>query len=478
MSDQNSRMLQAIYDTLFSAYTNPPEGTQGPSTSQADQTYLSLNWPGQQIDISQFANAQGPNNPDGSPASTENFSTLSDNLMSLNPISSPNGNTLTKVYESTVNAQVIPPPEDPKAKDAYEKAFNFLHTDGTTYNDEGKPVTVKVDSPVYSNYKRKLKAYNDAVVSLMSNYFQFDMKKPADQRKFALIGPTYQSNVQSAYEDLINAQQTKVEDMLAVLAQSSNNQVGVAFKQARETFQAYRRAGIVDPNKTWYPTYAMPANWFAPNAAEDWTEVTIDSSEIHTSEHSDFTKMSAGGNAGWGLWSVGGSFDKEDSHHQMSSDTQNLKVTFKFCRVTIDRPWYNNLLYSMKGWNLGEQYAPGGLSNGTKNQSLETPFPLLPTGFIAVRDLKISADFSHEDSSLVESKLSTSASFGWGPFAISGSYSQGSTDKSFNSSFDGSTISNPGLQIIGWINTLIPFAPPQKGSAVAEKKSSTAAMEK
>ncbi|WP_215222949.1 hypothetical protein [Echinicola shivajiensis] len=478
MPDQNSKMLQAIYDTLFSAYTNPPKGVDSPATSQADQTYLSLNWPGQQIDIGQFANPFSPNNPEGSMEAVENFSALVDNLLSINPISSPNGNRLTMVYETTVNAQVIPPPEDPKAKEAYNKAFNFLHTDGVTYNDEGKAVKVKVDSPVYSNYKRKLKAYNDAVVTLMSNYFQYDMSNPADQRKFALIGPTYQSAVKSAYEDLVNAQQTKVEDMLAILAQSSNNQVGVAFKQARETFEGYKRAGITDPNKSWYPTYAMPANWFAPGAAEEWTEVTINSNEIHTSEHSDFTKISAGGKASWGLWNVGGSFDKEDSHRSMSSNTSNLKVSFKFCRIMIDRPWYNNLLYSMKGWNLGEAYEPGGLSNGTRNQDLNTPFPLLPTSFIAVRDLKISADFSQEDSSLIESKLSTSASFGWGPFSISGSYSTGNTDKKFNSRFDGSTISNDGLQIIGWVNNIVPFAPPKGNSSKEEKKSSAEAIEK
>ncbi|UCS95631.1 hypothetical protein KZP23_11730 [Echinicola marina] len=478
MPDQNSRMMQAIYDTLFSAYTNPPEGTQGPATSQADQTYLSLNWPGQQIDISQFANPFSPNNPDGSMEAVENFSTLVDNLFSINPITSQNGNRLSLVYKSTVNAQVVPPPEDPKAKEAYEKAFDFLHTNGVTYNDEGKPVTVKVDSPIYSNYKRKLKAYNDAVVSLMSNYFQYDMSKPADQRKWSLLGPTFQSAVKMAYEDLINAQKTKVEDMLAVLSQSSNNQVGVAFKQARETFDSYQRAGLSDPNKVWYPTYALPANWFAPGAAEEWTEVTINSKEIHTSEHSDFSKISAGGKASWGLWNVGGSFDKEDSHQSMSSDTKNLKVSFKFCRIMIDRPWYNNLLYSMKGWNLGEQYGPGELSNGTRVQELNMPFPLLPTSFIAVRDLKISADFSHEDSSLIESKLSTSASFGWGPFSISGSYATGSTDKKFNSKFDGSTISNDGLQIIGWVNNIVPFAPPKPSSVNKEEKASSSILEK
>ncbi len=462
MADQNARMLQAIYDTLFSAYTSPPVGTQGEGGSQADLTYLTLNWPGQQIDPSSFANAWSPQNTTGSVEATENFSSLVDNLLLLNPISSQNGNLLTKVYENVLNATIVPPPLDPKAKAAYDKAFNFLHTNGITYDDEGKAVTVKVDSPVYVNYKKKLKAYNDAVTTLMANYFQYTMSKPEDQRKWSLLGPTYQAAVSSAWSDLINAQKTKVEDMLATLAQSSNNQVGQAFNMAQETFKGYVRAGLTDPNKKWYPTYPQPANWFAPNAASDWTMVTIDSDEIHTSEHSDFSKISTGGSASWGLWSLGGSFSKEDSHQSMSKDTKKLKVTFSFCRIQINRGWYNNLLFSMGGWNLGNQYEAGGLSNGTKNQQLTTPFPLLPTSFIAVRDLKITADFSHEDSSLVQSKLDTKASFGWGPFALSGSYSQGSVDKKFNSNFDGSTISNDGLQIIGWINNIVPFCPPKK----------------
>lgn len=461
MADQNARMLQAIYDTLFSAYTNPPVGTQGEGGSQAEQTYLSLNWPGQQIDPSYFANAWSPQNPQGTIESTEHFATLADRLFSLNPITAENGENLSKIYDLTVNAIVVPPPEDPEAKKKYDDAFNFLHTDGTTYDDAGNPVTVKVDSPVYSNYKRKLKAYNDSVASLMANYFQYDMTTPDGQRKWALVGPTYVSSVNSAWDDLINAQKAKVEDKLAVLSQYSNNQVGVAFASAQKTFNGFKRSGTSDPTKIWYPTYAQPANWISQDAADDWTKIVIDSKEMHVSEHSDYSSISTGGSASWGLWHVGGSFEKQDSHQSMSSDTKNLRVEFSFCRVQIDRPWLNFLLYSMGGWSLGSAFAAGALSNGTKNQPLNTPFPLLPTSFIAVRNLKISADFAHQDSSLVESKLSTKASFGWGPFAISGSYSQGSTDKKFNSSFDGSTIVNEGLQIIGWINQIVPYCPPK-----------------
>jgi len=461
MSINQDQMLQAIYDTLFSAFTSPPAQAEGQGSSQAEQTFLTLEWPGQQIDVAQFANPWSPQNPQGSTEATENLSFLVDKVPSLNSIFSTNGKNISEVYNLVVNAQVVPPPLDEKAKQQYDDAIAFLQTDGTDYDGSGKPITVKVDSPVYVNYKSKKKAYSNAVVTLMSNYFQYDMAKPEDQRKWSLLGPTFTDEVNTAWNNWVNAQKTLVEDKLAVLAQSSNNQAGVVFSAAKAQFNTLRRASVTNPGNNYWASYASPANWFSSSAAEEWTDVTIDSGSLHRSEHSDYTNMSAGGKASWGLWSVGGGFSKEDSHESMDETTQSLKVSFKFARIDITRPWLNMLLFSIKGWNLGKACSKNGLSNGTKTQPLDTPFPLLPTSFIAVRDLKITADWGHQDSSLVSSKISTQASCGWGPFAISGSYAHGSTDKKFNASFDGRTISNDGLQIIGWVNTIVPACPPE-----------------
>jgi hypothetical protein len=462
MSINQDAMLQAIYDTLFSAFTSPPAQAAGQGASQADQTYLTLEWPGLQIDVSQFANPWSPQNKDGSTEATENLSFLVDKTQSLNPISAQNGQTVSNIYKSVVNANVVPPPVDPAAQTQYDAAVAFLQADGTDYDDASKPITVKVDSPVYTNYKRKKKAYDNAVIALMSNYFQYDPSKPDEARKWSLIGPTFVDAVNTAWDDMANAQKTKIEDNLAILSQSSNNQVGVVFNDAKAQFNILRRASLTNPGLNYWASYASPANWYASSAADDWTDVTIDSGSLHSSSHSDYSSISTGGSASWGLWSVGGSFSKQDSHESMHQETNSLKVSFKFARVDITRPWLNFLLFSMNGWNLGDAYPPSGLSNGTKNQGLNMPFPLLPTSFIAVRDLKITANWATEDSSLVQSKLDTKASFGWGPFAVSGSYSQGSTDKKFDSSFDGRTISNDGLQIIGWVNTVVPICPPGK----------------
>ncbi|MEA4916324.1 hypothetical protein [Proteiniphilum sp.] len=462
MADIDKLILQSIYDTLFSAYADPPAELKLQGVSQNQNVYLSLNWPGQALDIASFANPQSPTNPTGDVKSLQNFSTMVDKLFSINPITAENGYTLSQgIYPLTLKAQVTPPPVDEYAKKRYEEAFNYLHTDGTDFDGDGKPIPVKVDSPVYANYKRKMEAYNTALNSLLMVYFGIDLKDPAGQRQWSLMGPGYISKVNSAYQDWVNAQKSRVEDMLAVESQYINNQVGLVFSNANVQYENYARADVFDPTKKYWPAYAIPANWFAPAAADTWTSVTLDSKTLKTNEHSDFSKITAGGDARWGLWHVGGSFDKEDSHVSMNKQTTNIKVSFKFTRVQINRPWYNHLLYSVRGWSLGNSYGKGGLSNGTRNQPLNTPFPMLPTGFIAVRDLAISADFSKEEAEMITSKLQTKVSFGWGPFAISGGYAHGSSDKKFASSFDGKTIRNDGLQIIGWINTIVPECPPQ-----------------
>ncbi len=459
MSINQEQMLQAIYDTLFSSFTAPPAGMSLEGASQAKQTYLTLQWPGLQINPADFANPYSPSNPEGSQAVVENFSAMVNKVQALNPITSPNGNTVSQIYQAVLEAQITPPPSDPRAEQRYKEALDFLKAKGTDYDDDGKPIQIVVDSPIYRSYLSKKAAYSNAVVSLMANYSQYKMENPEDQRKWSLLGPSLNDGVSTAWKNLVAAQKDKVESALAVLGQASNNQVGKIFDDAKMQFTALARGGIVDPTSKYWRSYALPSNWFAPSASDIWTEVTINSGSTNVSEHSDFSSISSGGCARWGMWSLGGSFSKEDSHQSMDTETTNLAAKFKFARIDIQRPWLNFLLFSMGGWSLNEMYKPGKLSNGTKDQA-GTAFPLLPTSFIAVRDLSISADWGKQDASMISSKLSAGGSFGWGPFALGGSYSSGSSTKKFKSDFDHRTISNNGLQIIGWVNTVVPNCPP------------------
>ncbi len=450
-------MLQSLFDSLFGVFTGAPPG--GEKGSEADKTVLILNWPGQAIDMATFANPWSPANPTGNQNALETFSDLVDTIPNIGVGYSSSGKKVSDVHALVVDAKVTPPESSDAEKAAYQKAKDYLTAQVDGYDDNtGAPIKTEGDSPIYANYKRKKDVYLSASTNFLNQYLLLDMSKPEDQRKWAILGPNLQEKVDTAMKDWFAAQKTRVEDMLATLAQSSNNQVGKLFMEAQTNFKTITMSSTKTPGARYHPSYARPAAWFAPGNADTWTETTVSSEEMKVAEHSDFTKYGASASASWGLWSGSGGFDKQDGHESMSKETSDIKISFKYTRVEIDRPWFNGLLYDVNGWSLTGQ-KEGSISDGTKTQS-GNMMPILPTAFIAIRNLKISAKWGKEDYELITSKLATKASFGWGPFRISGNYESSSSDMTHTTKFDGTTIESSGLQIIGWINTVLHKSPP------------------
>jgi hypothetical protein len=88
-------------------------------------------------------------------------------------------------------------------------------------------------------------------------------------------------------------------------------------------------------------------------------------------------------------------------------------------------------------------------------------FPLLPTAFIAVKDVRIMANFSDNELNQAGSATSVSASVGWGPFAISGNYAHGSSDQHVRGEISPGLLEQKAVQIIGWICEVLPLCPPE-----------------
>ena len=196
-------------------------------------------------------------------SATEKFSRLIDDIPTTSPMFSPNGRKVGDTYRSIANAQVTPPPENAAQKAAYDKADKLIWADGTDYDDNGQPITVKKAHPMYVAYKKARLAYSNALTTFLSVYLTYDMTKPEDQRKFALLGAQLRSPVDNAWDDWNAAHKTRIEDALATLQQSSNNQVGVVFGEAQKRLADLQKAGLTDANP-WWASYATPANWFAP----------------------------------------------------------------------------------------------------------------------------------------------------------------------------------------------------------------------
>lgn len=84
---------------------------------------------------------------------------------------------------------------------------------------------------------------------------------------------------------------------------------------------------------------------------------------------------------------------------------------------------------------------------------------MYPVAFIVAKDISIKADFSHKDEEHITQAAKGSASVGFGPFSIGGSYGYGNTEDTFNSDFQNGEIKVPGMQIIGWVSRVIPYSP-------------------
>ena len=466
MAIDQKTMLQTVYDTIFDALTTTPRGLgTGRPILPRTTTYMSLSIPGNPVDVTQFANAWSPTNPNGSTLASENLATLVDPVPVFIPAYAASGGSTDDLYGEIVRANVAPPPPDPVGQAAFDRAFNLLNADGTDFDEEGRPITVKVPSPLYRNYQNRLSAYNAALLSYLTNFNQYDLSNPADARKWSILAPVLQAPVDQAFNDLQTARPGVVETAIATLGQYQQSSLAGIFTRARQLYDQTRRGSVLQPGFFWHLCEAFPGNWFADSAAANFSQVTLNSSRVRISEDSRFSSYGAGGGVNFGLWRVGASGSHQSQQSDMSQQTSNMNISFRFGRIEIRRRWLNSALFSLRGWSTAGR-SPGDYSNGrdTNNPGV---FALLPTAFIVARDIKISANWGQTDLHTASQSTSVRASVGWGPFSLSGNYSNSSSTKRFSSSFDGTTITVPGIQIIAWLSTIAPFCPPTGGPPAA-----------
>jgi hypothetical protein len=116
--------------------------------------------------------------------------------------------------------------------------------------------------------------------------------------------------------------------------------------------------------------------------------------------------------------------------------TSNVTISFEYCLVTLQRKWLKTTFIDADNWKIPGQ------EQGSANRAGE-PGSLthLPVGFLAVRNLRISASWSDADRANLTGAMSL------GPFDIS-------------ASLGNSEVTQPGLQIVGWLLQELPPLPP------------------
>ncbi len=459
--DQEQQVLSTLYSRLYDAITFSPGPSQAAIFDKAT-TFLQFS-KNEAINPADFANAATPVNPNGSLNAAEMFARMVDIVPAIQADYAPTGNNVSTVYSNIIDGANTSTTIDPGQQEIYNQAYNYLNTATTIKDFTGKSVTTYGPSTIVQAYQSNLTAYIATVSAYRTAYLNYDLTKVDDQRKWQANEPLLSNAVNQTYATWRNQGAAQVEQAQAALATSINSSVRNALTDAQSAVSPQNQmASSLGISAPWFMTFALPTNWADESIIPNLSALTIDSSNLNTTADSSFTSYGGGASWGAGLWSVGGSAEHSEGSTQSHMDAQTIKLSAKIGVVRIFRPWLHEFIFRMNGWFI-DAAKNGGISNGSLAGNQNGLLPLIPTAFIIARDISITGDFSTQDQSHIESATSGSTSVGWGPFSVSGHYSHSESHDTFNSTFNGGTLTIPGIQIIAWVSEIVPKSAPLDG---------------
>lgn len=459
--DEVQKLIQGIFDNIFSSVTTAEPG--GKPLMGASTTMLSLMKPGMAINAADFRNPWTPGNDGGSTDAAVNLARLVDVAPKMSTIYRDSGSTITQIYKQILDGVSIPAQQpNPAIEKQLNDADAVLFRTVEVLDDEtGEMTPRRVESQLYRDYLDNQSAYFTARALYVGAY-QDAQSTTQGKKTWPLVGITMQMPVKQAYDRWRAAGADKVEQAIAILNTSSQNALQKAWDNAKKTFEGY--GALLEETGTGLSVpiqrvSLLPSNWYSTSST-GWTSFDSASSTTNTSNSSDY--KSYGGSAGFslGLFSIGGSAGHSTQSQHASAETNGLRISFSYTLVTIRRPWLTFNLLGTKGWNLGNLYSKGQLSTGTKAGQDNSVLPLLPTSFVVVKDVVISASWSKTDLDLIKSQTSAGGGFSIGPFSIGGTYASSHSKQTYSSAITGGTIRVPGVQIIGVISQIVPYGPP------------------
>jgi hypothetical protein len=215
----------------------------------------------------------------------------------------------------------------------------------------------------------------------------------------------------------------------------------------------------------YYQTFLIPsiAEW--NSASTSWGRFEKEINESSTYNYSKSTSWSGGASGGWGLWSARAGASGSSTYTREIADASVVIVKFDYLRVRIHRPWLVDDVFAHRFWTWKKGSGMGPYLSDGGNTTISPPvrpkgtMPFLSKSLIVVKNVELTANFSHRDATFIQTQLTGSTSAGWGPFSFSGSYSESTSEQSVKASFDGTAIKIAQPQIIGFSGKLLPQSP-------------------
>ena len=304
-------------------------------------------------------------------------------------------------------------------------------------------------------YNSKVKAYQRAYAGAMSDPMQFQM--------FPIVGKLFQDDITFALETWTGMGNKHEIDLAMKTLQAQGIDPSVLLIARAKN--KYENSLVNFPNIGNIPyTFIVPNKWYSADES-GWTKYT--SVDFHTETHTSSSSTSFGGSAGFslGFWGVKGGFNSSESKSSFDMQTSNLEISFEYATADIQRPWLDTTLLNLHNWFLVGDYPKNCISDGTfgqqmKNTTNESTFlPSIVTSFVLIRNLSIKFSESSQHCDTLKKSISAGGSVGWGPFCIGGHYSKDNSEDNFKADLDSSGIFVEGVQLVGYVSSVVPASP-------------------
>ncbi|MFF4837999.1 hypothetical protein [Streptomyces sp. NPDC001315] len=307
----------------------------------------------------------------------------------------------------------------------------------------------------YEEYRTK---YENAVIDYAARLARSQTGSAADRIEWNRSGGIYRARAKQALQEWVGRGfKNDIETAHATIDQILGTSMLLWWNRLKSDVDAIDNNVSGSFGYPFFPATVVPGS-FARNP--NWAVYDERHVESHTKSTSSARQGSAAVGFSLGLFNVGaaGGGGREDFEVDMTGKSFGIK--FDYTQVQIVRPAFNANWFWARGWRPKPGFELLGYpplhSNGAEHP--EGAMIAYPTAALFARNLTL---YSSEVAAHVKQHadhIEGGGFVGIGPFTIGGKYGQTNNSSEQSFTFDGSSVTMNGIQLMAFISTKIPKA--------------------
>jgi hypothetical protein len=268
-------------------------------------------------------------------------------------------------------------------------------------------------------------------------------------------------------------------EAVAILSRARNDWNNFGFKNLIETdennLNTYNNRGsgqwwnslttlmsthMADTNSPVVITYPKPENW-GSNCT--WTKFTFSKSDqVKSSSANSKSVEAAASYSGGGFnLSASGAWSKENQSAFAGDASTSIEV--ELARVVVYRPWMDTNVFHSKAWDyqgtLLSDNNTSVVSDGGDLLHNTGIMPLIIDQVWLARNLKVHGHWATLAADAMKQNINANLAVSYGPFALTGSYSQSDESHNWSSHAIDDGIEADGIQAIAFLCSVVPPCP-------------------